>query len=219
MCAAKVLRWERRPDARPQELLDAALSVFAERGYRNTRLEEVAEAAGVTKGTIYHYFDTKEELLLRAIEHYHERGFGQLEALLADQQGPASARIRLFVRKGFGGGDPVRRKQLLRLMQGVAHEVPEVYSQWVATGPFKGSQLLARLVEEGQATGEFRNDVDSDVASRLLTSGLVLQLIWQQQCDNIPDFAIDDDRLLDSTVEFFLHGLRPVVAVAPTVRR
>jgi AcrR family transcriptional regulator len=56
MCAAKVLRWERRPDARPQELLDAALSVFAERGYRNTRLEEVAEAAGVTKGTIYHYF-------------------------------------------------------------------------------------------------------------------------------------------------------------------
>ena len=54
MSTAKVLRWERRPEARPQELLDAALSVFAERGYRNTRLDEVADAAGVPKGTHYH---------------------------------------------------------------------------------------------------------------------------------------------------------------------
>ena len=213
MCAAKVLRWERRPDARPQELLDAALSVFAERGYRNTRLEEVAEAAGVTKGTIYHYFSTKEELLLRAIEHHHERVFGQLEALLAGQQGPASARIRLFLRKGMSGGDPVRRKMLLLLMQSVAHEVPEVYRQWVATGPLKGSLLLARIVDEGKSTGEFRSDVDSSVAARLLISGLMLQMMWQQQCGDIPDLAIDDDRLLDSAVELFLHGLRPVVAV------
>lgn len=219
MCAAKVLRWERRPDARPQELLDAALSVFAEHGYRNTRLEEVAEAAGVTKGTIYHYFSTKEELLRRAIEHNHQRGFGQLEALLAEQQGPASARIRLLLRRGLSGGDPVRRKQLLRLMQGVAHEVPEVYSQWVATGPLKLSQLLARVVEGGKSTGEFRSDVDSDVGARLLISGLMLQMTWQQQCGHLPHVAIDEDRLYDSAVELFLHGLRPAVVVAPGTAR
>jgi AcrR family transcriptional regulator len=212
--ATKALRWERRPDARPQELLDAALSVFAERGYRNTRLEEVAEEAGVTKGTIYHYFSTKEELLRRAIEHHHERGFGQLEALLAGQRGPASARLRLLLRKGLSGGDPVRRKQLLRLMQGVAHELPEVYSEWVVTGPHKLAQLVARVVEEGKSTGEFRADVDSDVAARLLISGLMLQMTWQQQCADIPGFSIDDDRMLDSSGEFFLHGLRPVIAAA-----
>ena len=69
-------RWERRPDDRPNEILDAALAVFAERGYRNTRLEHVGEAAGVTKGTIYHYFANKEDLLLRAIEHRREEAFG-----------------------------------------------------------------------------------------------------------------------------------------------
>jgi AcrR family transcriptional regulator len=208
MSTAKVLRWERRPDARPQELLDAALSVFAERGYRNTRLDEVADAAGVTKGTIYHYFSTKEELLLRAIEHHHERVFGQLEALLAGRQGSASARIRLFLRKGMSGGDPVRRKRLLLLMQSVAHEVPEVYRQWVVTGPLKGSLLLARLVEEGKSSGEFRSDVDGNVAARLLISGVIQQMVWQQQCGDLPDLAIDDDGLIETAVELFLHGLR-----------
>src|SRR5688572_27287060 len=64
---ARVPRWSRRPDERPQELLDTALEIFSTRGYRATRLEQVAEAAGVTKGAIYYYFSTKEELLTQAL--------------------------------------------------------------------------------------------------------------------------------------------------------
>lgn len=55
-------RWERRKDARPQELLDAALALFVERGYAATRLDDVAARAGVSKGTLYLYFENKEEL-------------------------------------------------------------------------------------------------------------------------------------------------------------
>ena len=115
----RALRWERRPEERPQELLDAAMAVFAEKGYRNTRLDEIAEAAGVTKGTIYHYFSTKEELLLRAIEHHHERVFGRLDDELREVAGPPSARIRVFVRKGFASVDPARRRVLALLLQTV----------------------------------------------------------------------------------------------------
>src|SRR5829696_7055314 len=99
MPVVKEPRWARRPQARPQEILDAALRTFAARGYRSTRLEDVAEVAGVTKGTIYHYFDSKDTLLCRAVDQVHERLFGQLEELLRDQRGPASARIRLLLRK------------------------------------------------------------------------------------------------------------------------
>src|SRR4029079_7326134 len=108
LVTAKVLRWERRPDERPTELLEGALRIFAERGYANTRLEDIAAAAGVTKGTIYHYFDTKEELLLRAIEHNHERAFQPLRQALGESHGPASSRIRLFLRRAFGGLDQAR---------------------------------------------------------------------------------------------------------------
>src|SRR4051812_20688098 len=162
----------RRPEERPQEILDAAIMVFAERGYHETRLEEVAEAAGVTKGAIYHYFDTKADLLLQAIEHHQAKGFGQLEAALGSTAAPATVRIRTFLRKAFGGDDPSRRAMLM-MLQSLARDVPELHAQWLAHGPLRGWQLLAGLIEEGKASGEFRRDVDSDIAARVILSGLL----------------------------------------------
>ena len=57
-----VSRWRRRKDARPSEILDAALELFCQKGYAATTLEQVAKAAGVSKGTLYLYYDNKEEL-------------------------------------------------------------------------------------------------------------------------------------------------------------
>lgn len=205
---ARVLRWERRPEERPQEILDAALRVFAERGYRTTRLEDVGEAAGVTKGTIYHYFANKEELLLRAIDHYHERAFGQINDMLREATGPASARIDRLVRCWFGAVTAERMAVRTLLLQGVAHEAPEAYRRWLAAGPAAGSRVIASLIEDGQANGEFRADADATVAARVFFCGLLLHGVWQQQAADVPGFGIEEERLLDSAIELFLHGLR-----------
>ena len=214
MAAARVLRWERRPDERPQELLDAALAVFAERGYRNARIDDVAEAAGVTKGAVYHHFANKEQLLSRAIEHYLAKAFGDLDALLRGEKGPASMRIRLLLRRGFGSADPNRRRVLALLLQDLRHDVPRAYRQWLAGGPMKGWRRLAELIEEGKANGEFRPDVDAESAARVVIAGLMAQLVWQGLADEVPGLAIDEDRLVDSTVDLLLHGLRPVLVIA-----
>jgi len=207
---AKVLKWERRPDERPNELLDAALRIFAERGYANTRLEDIAAAVGVTKGTIYHYFETKEDLLRKAIEHNHQRVFLPLEKGIRERKGPVQATIRLFLRRAFGGElDQTRQSVLTLLVQGVSREAPHVYQRWLEAGPARAWQLLAELIEEGKASGEFRKDVDSDVAARVAISGLILQLAWQQFGKAAPSVAIDRDQLIDSTSEFLLYGLRP----------
>jgi AcrR family transcriptional regulator len=205
---AREAKWERRPDERPRELLDAALCVFAERGYRNTRLEEVAEAAGVTKGTIYHYFATKEDLLRRAIEEHHAEAFGQLDEAVAGETGSASVRIQRLVRQSVGEIGSARRNVLRLLLQGIAHEVPSVHRQWLANGPFKAWKLLAALVREGQAAGEFRADVDADVTARTLLSGLLLQIVWQPDSVAGGGTPVDEQRLIDEAVDFFLHGLR-----------
>lgn len=208
MSATKTLRWERRPDDRTQELLEAALQVFARNGYRNTRLDDVAEAAGVTKGTIYHYFDTKEALLLRVIEHYETLAFGRADDALRDDTLPASTRIRMLVRKVFAPGLDHSRDLLALVVRGIAHEVPHVHERWLQNGPVRLWTLLGRLVEEGKAHGEFRLDADGDVGARLLVSGLILQRMWQQHGDAVPALAIDSDRLIDSAVDLFLAGLR-----------
>jgi AcrR family transcriptional regulator len=205
----RVLRWERRPDERPNELLEAALRIFAERGYASTRLEDIAASVGVTKGTIYHYFATKEELLLRAIEHYHEQAFVPLQRMLKERHGPASASIRLFLRRAFGQLDAARLSVLALLVQGVARDVPHAYHQWLANGPVRGWEVLAELIDAGKATGEFRPDADGEVIARMTISGLVLQFAWQRYADGVPRVAIDSDRLIDSAAEALLHSLRP----------
>ncbi len=162
----------------------------------------------MTKGTIYH-FATKEELLLRAIEHHHERAFQPLEEVLnARRGGPVSTTIRSFLRRAFGNLDPARLSVLTLLVQGVAREVPHVFSRWLETGPARGWEILASLIEEGKAAGEFRVDVDSEVAARVALSGLILQLAWQQYAPGAPGVAIDADRMIDATADLLLHGLR-----------
>lgn len=205
--SAKILRWERRPEERPNELLEAALHIFAERGYANTRLEDVAASVGVTKGTIYHYFDTKEELLLQAIEHNHDRAFQPLKQALGESHGPASARIRLFLRRAFGGLDQARLSVLRLLVQGVAREVPVAYHRWLEMGPVQSWRILADLIEEGKTTGEFRRDADSEVAARVALSGLILQFTWQHGTEPVSSLAIDPDRLIDSTADLLLRSL------------
>ena len=207
---ARVLRWERRPEDRPDELLEAALHIFAERGYANTKLEDIAARVGVTKGTIYHYFATKEDLLLRALEHYHDRAFQPLEEVLGERRGPISATIRRFLRRAFGQLDPERLSVLTLLVQGVAREVPQVYYRWLETGPVRGWRILAELIERGKASGEFRIDADSEVAARITISGLILQLAWQRFADGAPLVGIDVDQLIDSTADLLLQGLRPL---------
>jgi len=205
----KALRWERRPDERPQEILDAALTVFAERGYRNTRLEDVGDAAGVTKGAIYHYFANKEDLLLRAIEQRSEEAFGRIEEIVRDKTAPVSTRLRLVVRRWFGSVTKERLAVVTLLLQGIAHEAPAAFRRWLAGGPTASMRLIATLVREGQERGEFRPDADADVAARLLVSGLLQQTVWQQYAESVPDAGIEQERLVDSALELFLHSLRP----------
>lgn len=203
-------RWERRPEDRPAELMEAALRVFAGRGYRSARLDEVAAAAGVTKGTLYHYFANKEELLRRALEHYQERAFGRVAGALreAAEGAPASERIRVALHELFAGSDPLRAEVLL-VLQAAAHEVPEVYREWLRRGPVKGWRLVARLIAEGQEAGELRRDVDGEVAARVCVTGLMVQLMWQRHSPELAAMRIGRERLVEGAVEMLLGALRP----------
>src|SRR5690242_1308235 len=159
-------RRQRRPDERPNELLEAALAVFSERGFHDASLDDVAAAAGVTKGAIYHYFDTKAELLLQAIEQHQSRGYEQLETSLPNDSAPATVRVRALLRKAFTSNDDANRA-ILVMLQAAAREVPEIHSRWLGHGPLKAWQLLAAIIQDGQERGEFRRDVDADIAARV----------------------------------------------------
>ena len=129
----------------------------------------------------------------------------------------ASAGIRTLLRKAFGGQDPARRAVLM-MLQSAAREVPEIHAHWLAHGPLKAWQLLAGLIEDGKASGEFRRDVDSDVVARVILSGVLLQVLWQRHAPAVPGLAVDQDRLIDSATELLLAGLRANPSAVRTLK-
>src|ERR1044071_6850788 len=89
-------RWQRRKDARPAEILAAALACFKERGFTATRLEDLAAKAGVTKGTIYLYYPSKEELFKAVVRGALVPNIERLEAVL-DEPGPAAVVLERLI--------------------------------------------------------------------------------------------------------------------------
>src|SRR5512142_2809813 len=90
-------RWERRKEARPSELLAAALQLFVEKGYAGTRLEDVARRAGVSKGTLYLYFENKEELFKAVVRNTIVPALGEAEASIAGFDGHSADLLKSVV--------------------------------------------------------------------------------------------------------------------------
>src|SRR5213592_4776503 len=94
-------RWRRRKNARPEEIISAALEVFADRGFAATKLEDVARRAGVTKGTIYLYFENKEALFKALVRETIVPIIAQGEALAQSFTGSARDLFEQLIREYF----------------------------------------------------------------------------------------------------------------------
>lgn len=208
MTPAPTLRRKSKVKAAPHALLETAFRVFGERGYRAVRLEEVAEAAGMTKGAIYYYFDSKEDLLRRALQHRHREMFAEIAEALRAERGPSSAKIRFVLRKVWQRWMEPGWGQAFRLILGeVSVEFPALFRMWAEEGPIQGWQLVRDLIEEGIAAREFRQDVDAEVAGRVVLSGLMLQAALHVHLGLNELAPCDHDRVFDSSVDLFMHGL------------
>ncbi|MEJ2678950.1 MAG: TetR/AcrR family transcriptional regulator [Gemmatimonadota bacterium] len=199
---------EQETTSPPEVLLDAAFRVFATRGYRSTRLEEVAEEAGLTKGAIYYHFDGKEDLLRRAVQHRHATVFAEMQQELEALRAPSSVKIRHVLRRLWQHLMEPSWGYAFRLMFGeVGLEFPAFFRMWVEEGPIQGWSILRDVVQSGVDSGEFRRDVDPEVSARIIVSGLMLQAALQVH-SSVADLApCDVDRILDSAMELFLRGL------------
>jgi AcrR family transcriptional regulator len=154
-------------EERRRQLLDAAVRVFARRGYHGSRVGDIAEEAGVAHGLLYHYFASKEEVLQTVFrENWGEliERFRAVEAAdePADEKLQGIAKILLRTWRN----DPdlvtvmVREVARSQQLQGQVEDVREAFA------------IVERVIEEGQATGAFRSDLDARLASWVVYGGL-----------------------------------------------
>jgi AcrR family transcriptional regulator len=206
--ASTETRRERRPEDRPQELTEAALDLFVEKGFAATRLDDVAARAGVSKGTLYLYFDSKEALFKAVIESAVVPAVAEGENLVRDFQGSSTELLRELVQgwwRLFGG---TKLGGIPKLMISEARNFPEVAQFYHEHVIQRGVRLFTGTVQRGIDAGEFR-PVDVECAVQSLIGPLMMKALWHHSfvACGCGITEIEPDRFLKTQLDIFLRGL------------
>jgi AcrR family transcriptional regulator len=206
-CPIKELRWRRRKEARPAELTAAALELFVEKGFATTRLDEIAARAGVSKGTLYLYFDSKEELFKAVIREGMLPLLAEGEELVATVPGPASELFKAIVMRWWEmvGEGPIGG--IPKLIFAEARNFPEIARFYAEEVIDRGKRLLAAVLQRGIDSGEFRPFNPDDLV-HIVFSPLMMRVIWKHSLDCCGVTIVPVDIYLREYLELTLRGLR-----------
>ncbi|MFZ6743137.1 TetR/AcrR family transcriptional regulator [Undibacterium sp. JH2W] len=199
-------KWERRKDARPQELLAAALDLFVERGFAATRLDDVARAAGVSKGTLYLYFCSKEELFKAVVRESIVPLLGEAEGVIEQFEGNSEELFRLVMGTWWNSIGNTKLSGLPKLMMAEAGNFPELARFYQEEVINRGENLVMTMLKRGMARGEIRS-VDVEIDARILIAPMIMMMIWKHSqgvCNVDPDKL---DTYLEHYIELALHSL------------
>ena len=199
-------RWRRRSDARPAEIAEAALELFVEHGFAATRMEAIAKRAGVTKGTVYLYFPSKEDLFRAVVKENILPNLEQGERLVAEHTGSAAELLALLVRRSWELMQTSRTQCMPKLMLAEGKNFPELAKFYVDEVVQRVRRLFASVIERGIASGEFR-EVDTTTAAKLLLAPLHNLTTWRQSLMSFDPVKWDFEKYLDLHIDIFLRGL------------
>jgi AcrR family transcriptional regulator len=198
-------KWRRRPETRPQQIIEAALEVFGECGLANARLQDIADRAGVSKGTIYLYFPNKEELFREMIRQTAVAAIETAEKTITTgsptQQLIAAMRgYWVFVRS------PVF-STIYRLVLGELHQFPDLAQFYADNVVTRGLKLLSGIIRRGIDAGEFR-EIEPMCAARMLVALTVMNGIWRDEHTGVPLLCHKkDEEVFQELAHFYLHAL------------
>jgi AcrR family transcriptional regulator len=198
-------RWRRRKDARPDEILAAALASFAERGFAATRLEDVAARAGVSKGTLYLYFKGKEELFEAVVRATLLPNLERVEALAATFKGPSALLLERLLLTIAGVMDS-RVGAIPKLVIAEAGNFPELARFYLDEVVRRGLRLIGMILKRGIERGEFRA-VDVDHAVFCVIGPMLLAALWKNSLEAYDDAPMDTQALVRAHLDLLLRGL------------
>lgn len=207
-------RWERRKDARPQELLAAALAQFVERGFAATRLEDVARRAGVSKGTLYLYFANKEELFKAVVRENIVHAIGEAEQEVAAFPGHSADLLRVILMQWWDQIGATELAGITKLMMAEANNFPELAQFYNEEVIARGNGLISSVLVRGVERGEFRA-LDPLVMTPVMTAPVLMLMMWTHSflpCD-MP--TIDPHAYMTAFIDMALRGLLAPEAGAP----
>lgn len=199
-------RWRRRKEARPKEILDAALAVFAQKGFSAARMEDISRRAGVTKGTIYLYFENKEGVFKTLVRDSIGATLAGVTANARDFQGSARELLRFALNAMahlLTASDRVVLPKIIIAESGNFPELARFYREEIID---KGLALMSGVIARGIEQGEFRN-VPVEHAVRLCIAPVLLGAMWRTTFARFDVEPYDYKGLIDTHLDVLFRGL------------
>jgi TetR/AcrR family transcriptional regulator len=198
----------RRKEARPGELLDAALDLFVEKGFAATRAEEVAARAGVSKGTLFLYFPSKEELFKAVVRENISGRFAEWEEEFKTFEGSTADMVRYCMRVWWERIGSTPASGITKLIISEARNFPDIAAFYQQEVIRPANQLIRRILQRGVERGEFRPlDIEYSVFS--IVAPMVFLIMTKHSLGAcVPqEYPLDPVRYIDAQLENLLQGL------------
>lgn len=197
-------RYRRRKEERPAEITAAAFSAFAEKGYAATRVEEVARRAGVSKGLLYLYFRTKEELFKAVIKSVVITRVDALIDTVEHTELSSEEFLRGPMLKFMQSipGSPVAVVIRLLLAEGSRH--PDLVDFYFENVVEKGMSAIAHFVQRGVSNGEFRSSAVSEMP-QLFFAPMMMSMIWKLLFTRR---ELDTDQLMETQIDMIIAYIK-----------
>lgn len=197
----------RRPEARPTEILAAALELFAEKGFSATRMEDVAARAGLSKAGVYLYFKDKTALLKALVNEMAGANISVARGIVEAHQGPVSpliATILAFIARQVRD---TRFPELIKIVISESRAHPDVGRLYLDSVIRQGLPLFEGLIRRGIESGEFR-EVDPGFAAKAMIGPVLLAVIWKTVLQPIGAEALDIEAYAAQHADIFLKGIQ-----------
>lgn len=200
------VRWTRRKEARPSEILDAATEVFGGKGYAAARMEDIARKAGVTKGTIYLYFHGKEDVFKSLVEASISRQIADVVSMARTYEGTTPDLLRTILTILGTFLSTSDRAVLPKIIMAEASNFPELARFYREAVIDKGLALFSTVIERGVVRGEFR-PLPKEHVARLCVTPLLLIAIWRTTFAAFDARPYDFKTYIETHVDVLLRGL------------
>lgn len=198
---------ERRKDARPTELLDAALELFLEKGYSATRVEEVAQRAGVSKGTLFLYFSSKEELFKAVVRANISGRFDEWAEELKTYEGTSEELLTYCMTSWWERIGSTKASGIPKLMMAESGNFPELTQFFQQEVVQPGNELIQRILQRGVERGEF-HAVDPVYGIYSVLAPMIFLTMWKHGRGSCGDARVelDPQQYIASQLRTMLHG-------------
>jgi AcrR family transcriptional regulator len=199
-------RWERRKENRAPEILEAALACFAQNGFAGTRMDDIAARAKITKGTIYLYFPSKEEVFKSLARSSIGAQMDMVQERVAAFDGKTADLLRFVLATAGHFVTTSDRVVLPKVLLAEAGKFPELAEFWRREVIDRGLGVFKAIIARGQARSEFR-DIEPEHAARLCIAPFLIVMFWRTTFARFDDAPYDYQGLIDTHLDMLLRGL------------